>query len=75
MLVWSDTSVAECPGCGATIIVGILSVCATCKIDGFFYVDLDIRRGWYASRAAFERGDSAICQTNPMTTATGDQME
>jgi len=56
-LVWSDTSISECPACGATVVVGIMSLCATCKC-GFYYVDINPHRGWYSSRVAFERGDN-----------------
>lgn len=60
MLVWSDQSISECPGCGATVAVGIMSLVATCKYDGYYYVDVDQWRGWYSSRAAFERGDPPV---------------
>lgn len=59
-LVWSETSISECPGCGATAVVGIMSLCATCKFCGCYYVDIDEWRGWYSSREAYERGDVRI---------------
>lgn len=60
MLIWNDSSVTECPGCGGTIVVGIMSLCATCPYDGFFYVDVNEGRGWYSSRDAFRRGDPRV---------------
>ena len=60
MMVWSEDSISECPGCGATVAVGIMSLAATCKIDGYYYVDIPGRRGWYSSREAYERGDNTI---------------
>jgi hypothetical protein len=61
MMVWSADSVNECPGCGATVAVGIMSLSATCKIDGFYFADIvGARRGWYSSRAAYERGDKQV---------------
>jgi hypothetical protein len=59
-LVWSDQSVSECPGCGATVAVGIMSLCATCKFCGCYYVDIDRRRGWYYSRQSYENGGPVI---------------
>lgn len=59
-MAWSDTSVSECPGCGKTVMVGILSLCATCPIDGYYYADIDQWRGWYTSREAYERGDPPV---------------
>lgn len=59
-LVWSEKSVSECPGCGATVAVGIMSLSATCKVDGYYYADIDGARGWYMSRESYERGDSPI---------------
>jgi hypothetical protein len=29
-MVWSERSVSECPGCGATVAVNVLSLAATC---------------------------------------------
>jgi hypothetical protein len=55
-LVWSDSSISQCPGCGATVAVGIMSLCATCRC-GFYYVDIDEWRGWYWSREAYEQGE------------------
>lgn len=60
MMVWSEDSVSECPGCGATVAVGIMSLAATCKVDGYYYVDVEPWRGWYLSRAAFEAGAERI---------------
>lgn len=57
-LVWSDTSVSECPACGATVAVGIMSLAATCKC-GMYYVDVDRWRGWYFSREHYEAAISA----------------
>lgn len=57
--VWGETSISECPGCGATTVVHILSLAAACPC-GFYYVDLDGRRGWYSSREAYQRGDPKI---------------
>lgn len=59
-MVWSDTSICECPGCGATVVVGIMSLCATCRACGLYYVDVPGWRGWYWSRAAYESGAPAI---------------
>ena len=59
-LVWSEQGVSECPGCGAIVAVGVMSLCATCPIDGYYYVDLEGARGWYTSREAYERGDAPI---------------
>lgn len=58
-LVWN---ILECPGCGATVTVGICSLAASCKIDGYFYVDVASHRGWYSSRAAFEAGNPRIAE-------------
>lgn len=55
-LVWSETSISECPGCGGTVVVGIMSLCATCRTCGMYYVDTETHRGWYFSRAAYENG-------------------
>jgi hypothetical protein len=55
-LVWSDTSISECPGCGATVAVGIMSLCATCRFCGMYYVDVNEGRGWYFSRQHYEYG-------------------
>lgn len=60
MMVWSEKSVSECPGCGAIVAVGICSLAATCKVDGYYYVDIEDRRGWYSSREAYERGDAPV---------------
>jgi hypothetical protein len=60
VIVWSDTSTSECPGCGATVVVAIMSLSATCPIDGYYYVDTREYRGWYSSCAAFERGDQRV---------------
>ena len=59
-MIWSDTGITECPGCGATVTVGVMSLCATCKIDGYYYVNVDEWRGWYSSREAYERGDPPV---------------
>lgn len=59
LLVWSDTSVSECPGCGATVAVGIMSLAATCDC-GFYYVDVDGYRGWYYSREHYRRGGAPV---------------
>ena len=58
-LVWSSQSVSECPGCGATVAVGIMSLAATCDC-GFYYVDVNGYRGWYYSRASYENGTPPI---------------
>lgn len=63
MLTWSDTSVSECPGCGATCAMGIMSLAAACAC-GFYYVDVTADRGWYSSPEAYRRGDAAIA-TSP----------
>jgi hypothetical protein len=60
ILVWSETSISECPGCGATIAVGIMSLCATCRFCGMFYVDIDEGRGWYFSPKHYRRGDPPL---------------
>jgi hypothetical protein len=59
MMVWSETSVSECPACGATVAVGIMSLAATCAC-GFYYVDVNEGRGWYSSPQAYRRGDAPI---------------
>jgi hypothetical protein len=59
-LIWSDTSISECPGCGGTTVVGIMSLSATCKWCGCYYVDINEGRGWYLSRQAYERGDAPL---------------
>jgi len=59
-LIWSNDSVRECPGCGATVAVGIMSLCATCRVDDYFYVDAGEDRGWYSSMQAFVRGDAPL---------------
>lgn len=59
MLIWSSTGVSECPGCGATVVVGIMSLAATCRICGMYYVDIDSYRGWYSSQKAFQEKASA----------------
>ena len=62
-LVWSAEGVAECPGCGGTVVVGIMSLCAVCPYDGFYYVPWDgtgYRSGWYSSGTAFRRGDAPL---------------
>lgn len=59
-MIWSDESISECPGCGATVAVGIMSLSATCRIDGYYYADVPEARGWYSSREAYERGESRI---------------
>jgi hypothetical protein len=58
-LVWSDKSVSECPGCGATVAVGIMSLAATCAC-GFYYVDTNEGRGWYYSREHYQSGAAPI---------------
>jgi hypothetical protein len=58
-LVWSDSSISECPGCGATVVVGIMSLCATCAC-GMYYVDADGWRGWYYSPAHFAGGGEPV---------------
>lgn len=50
----------ECPGCGATVSVGVMSLSVTCKIDGYYYADVDPGRGWYSSRDAYQRGDAPL---------------
>lgn len=59
-LIWSDTGVSECPGCGCTVVVGIMSLCATCRYCGCYYVDVEGWRGWYSSRAAYCEGRDRI---------------
>lgn len=59
-LVWSDTSISECPGCGATAIVGIMSLSTVCRYCGLYYVDVPKHRGWYSSRQAYAAGAPAI---------------
>jgi len=63
MLVWDEYCAAECPGCGGTVVVGILSLVATCRYDGLYYVSVsgpDWERGWYSSAAAFRHGAGKI---------------
>jgi hypothetical protein len=59
-MIWSNESISECPGCGATVAVGIMSLCATCPNDGYYYVDINEHRGWYSSRDAFLRKDAPV---------------
>jgi hypothetical protein len=62
-LVWSDTNITECPACGCTVVVGLASLCATCPYDGCYYVDINgstWERGWYLSKAAFDRGEAPV---------------
>jgi len=59
MLVWSDSSVSECPGCGATCAVGIMSLATTCAC-GFYYVNVNEFRGWYSSMEAYRCGDERV---------------
>ena len=59
-MVWADTSISECPGCGCTVAVGIMSLSATCPIDGYYYVDVTEGRGWYSSRETYERGAAPV---------------
>lgn len=59
-IAWNEKSISECPGCGATVAVGIMSLAATCKADGYYYADIDESRGWYTSRDAYERGDLPV---------------
>jgi len=59
-LIWSDTSIAECPGCGATVIVGIMALTATCRYDGYYYVDVEKYRGWYMSRESYQSGGQQL---------------
>lgn len=58
ILTWNNPT--ECPGCGATIVVGIMSLSATCCYCDFYYADVPKWRGWYSSRAAYKRGDERI---------------
>ncbi len=58
ILTWND--VTECPGCGATVAVGIMSLCATCRYCGYYYVDVNEGRGWYSSPEAYGRGDGPL---------------
>jgi hypothetical protein len=58
-LVWGDRSISECPGCGKTIVVGIMSLCATCPC-GMFYMDCEPHTGWYYSNQHFLRGDKPL---------------
>jgi hypothetical protein len=59
ILVWSDASVSECPGCGATVAVGIMSLAATCAC-GMYYVDIHEGRGWYFSQRHYARGEKPL---------------
>lgn len=59
-MAWDYSSISECPGCGATVTVGIMSLCATCKIDGYYYVDCRPHSGWYYSREHFVSGGAKI---------------
>jgi hypothetical protein len=59
MMTWSDTSTSECPACGATVRVGIMSLATMCAC-GLYYVDADEWRGWYYSVAHFMRGGAPI---------------
>jgi hypothetical protein len=58
-LVWSEDSISECPGCGATVTVGIMSLSATCAC-GMYYVDAAEGRGWYYSRDHYARGGAPL---------------
>ena len=59
-LVWDETAISECPGCGCTVVVGIMSLSATCRYCGFYYVMCEDWRGWYSSRLAFAMGARRI---------------
>jgi len=69
-LVWDVSSISECPGCGATVAVGIMSLCATCQC-GMYYVDCRPHTGWYYSRDHFLRGGD-VCPMNPSIAVTGE---
>ncbi len=58
-MIWHDSSISECPSCGKTAIVGIMSLAKTCDC-GFYYVDINEGRGWYSSREAYERGEASL---------------
>ena len=58
-LMWDDTSISECPSCGATAHVGIMSLSATCAC-GMYYADVTGRRGWYFSRECYEKGEAPL---------------
>ena len=55
-------NVAECPGCGATCAIGIMSLACTCKYCGLYYADVNASRGWYSSREAYEKGTQPVCR-------------
>jgi hypothetical protein len=57
--IWSDTSTSECPACGATVYVGLMSLATVCAC-GLYYVDTDEWRGWYYSVEYFMRGGAPI---------------
>ena len=55
-MVWSDS---ECPSCGATVAVSIMSLSATCAC-GMYYVDVIGERGWYFSPEHYMRCDGPV---------------
>jgi hypothetical protein len=56
ILVWTTH---VCPRCSTIVPIGIMSLCATCDC-GLYFVDVVGCRGWYASRAAYERGEQTV---------------
>jgi len=63
-MIWDTSSVSECPGCGATLAVGIMSLCATCRFCGMYYVDCRPHTGWYYSRQHFLGGGEPVEEHN-----------
>jgi Zn finger protein HypA/HybF involved in hydrogenase expression len=55
MLIWNTK---ECPGCGKTVEIKIMSLVAVCPICAMFYADVENGRGWYYSRQNYLRGDA-----------------
>ena len=55
-LVWEAT---ECPSCGATVSVGLMSLAATCAC-GIVYVAAGRDPGWYYSWPHYASGEEPV---------------
>ena len=64
ILVW-DTY--PCPNDGTEVPMKIMSLCCTCPKCGAFYVNDLEGRGWYASSAAYYRGEEPLPFKAPAT--------
>jgi hypothetical protein len=59
MMSYPVWCVAICPICHRDVLIGLMSLAATC-VCGAYYVDIEIDRGWYVSQQAYERGGARI---------------